>query len=55
MYDLILKNALVLDGGGGPGVHADVAVSGGYIAAVDAAKVREFGAGNLEQILGKNL
>ena len=28
---------------------------GGYIAAVDAAKVREFGAGNLEQILGKNL
>lgn len=37
MYDLILKNALVLDGGGGPGVHADVAVSGGYIAAVEPA------------------
>src|SRR5574340_485620 len=43
-YDLIIRNARVLDGAGNPWFHADVAVSGGRIAAVgnlkDAAAAR---------------
>jgi N-acyl-D-aspartate/D-glutamate deacylase len=34
MYDLIIRNGTVIDGSGGPGVLADVAVAGGRIAEV---------------------
>ncbi len=34
MYDILLKNGLVLDGSGAPGFRADVAVENGLIAAV---------------------
>jgi N-acyl-D-amino-acid deacylase len=33
-HDLVLRNALVMDGSGGPGVVADVAVDGDRIVAV---------------------
>ena len=38
-YDLVVRDGLVIDGSGAPGRHADVAVSGGRIAAV--GKVEE--------------
>src|SRR5215207_5258311 len=34
VYDLILRNGLVIDGTGNPGFHADVAVKAGKIAAI---------------------
>jgi N-acyl-D-aspartate/D-glutamate deacylase len=39
MHDLIIRGATVIDGSGGPGERADVAVAGGRIAAV--GRVRE--------------
>lgn len=36
MYDLLIKNGMVVDGSGAPRQHMDVAVSGGKIAAVEA-------------------
>ncbi|MFB3828370.1 MAG: amidohydrolase family protein [Bryobacteraceae bacterium] len=43
-YDLVIRNARVVDGAGNPWFHADVAVSGGRIAAIgnlkDAAAAR---------------
>ena len=47
MFDLLIRNARVLDGTGGPWFRADVGVSGGRIAAVrrnlagDAARTIE--------------
>ena len=35
-YDILIRNGLVIDGTGAPGVHADVAVNGSEIAAVGA-------------------
>ncbi|MDW8467785.1 MAG: amidohydrolase family protein [Burkholderiales bacterium] len=37
MHDLVIRNALVLDGTGAAPVHADVAVAGGRIAAIGRA------------------
>ena len=37
MYDLIIRNGLVIDGTGRPGFRADVAIEGGRIAAVGPA------------------
>ena len=34
MFDMVIRGATVVDGTGGPGVLADVAVAGGLIAAV---------------------
>ena len=38
MYDLIIKNGLVIDGTGGLSFQADVAVQDGFICAVGALK-----------------
>ena len=35
MYDLAIRNGTVIDGTGGPARRADVAVSGGVVAADD--------------------
>ena len=35
MFDLIIRGGTVYDGSGRPGIQADVAVSGGKIAAVE--------------------
>lgn len=35
MFDIVIRNALVMDGSGGPAVSADIAIEDGRIAAVD--------------------
>lgn len=37
MYDLLIKNAYVLDGTGAEGFHSDIGISGGKIAAMAQA------------------
>jgi len=34
-YDLLIRNALVVDGTGAPGRHADVGISGGKIVSIE--------------------
>src|SRR3954447_16592761 len=40
VYDLVIRNGRVLDGGGNPWVRADVAVNGGFIAKVGVVRGR---------------
>jgi N-acyl-D-aspartate/D-glutamate deacylase len=40
MFDLLIKNGLVLDGTGAPGRHADVAIAGGKIAEIGSISDR---------------
>lgn len=41
MYDLLIRNGLVVDGTGAPGIHADVAILDGRIAAIGPALAGE--------------
>ena len=34
MYDLIIRNGLIIDGSGNPGFHADLAIKDGKIAEI---------------------
>ena len=43
MYDLVIRNAQIVDGTGRPAFGGDLAVTGGRIAAVGGSRVRAGG------------